>query len=254
MIEAITECMERISSGKVDKNLITVNNTVKNENIFIIDDTLCDEHYHRPTIIINDNIIHFIMTMEQSSLYLNDDCLNAVNHFNNKLMFYINIYKQLQPNNDFSIMDRYIKVTYDVQKQKYDVFFAYHNALFLKHSEQLNQHIWTSAIRSAMMRAPNIIVFGELSETGAAVLLNNTKKMILFPITNNNLIYSTENKELDHCFMTKNGLYKENELFNAIQSYLNLTESDDCNILDPNLIKNKTHFDNLMKIHQIIKF
>ena len=98
-------------------------------------------------------------------------------------------------------MDRYIKVTYDVQKQKYDVFFAYHNALFLKHSEQLNQHIWTSAIRSAMMRAPNIIVFGELSETGDAVLLNKTKKMILFPITNNNLIYSTEHKELDHCFM-----------------------------------------------------
>ena len=71
MIEIITECMERISSGKVDKNLIIVNNTIKNENIFIIDDTLCDEHYHRPTIIINNDIIHFIMTMEQSSLYLN---------------------------------------------------------------------------------------------------------------------------------------------------------------------------------------
>jgi hypothetical protein len=104
------------------------------------------------------------------------------------------------------------------------------------------------------MRAPNIIVFGELSETGAALLLNNTKKMILFPITNNNLIYSTDDKALDHCFIVRNGLYKENELFNAIQSYLDLTESDNCNILDPNLIKNKTHFDNLMTLHKIIKF
>ena len=54
--------------------------------------------------------------------------------------------------------------------------------------------------------------------------------------------------------MTRNGLYKENELFNAIQSCLDLTESDDCNILDPNLIKNKIHFDNLLTLHKIIKF
>lgn len=254
MIEAITECMKRISSGNIDNNLITLNKTIKNENIFIIDDTLCDEHYHRPTIIINNDIVHFIMTMEQSSLYLNEDCLNAVKDFNNQLMFYINIYEQLQPNTDFTVMDKYIKVTYDIKKQNYDVFFAYHNALFIKHQDQINPHVWTSAIRAAMMRAPNIIVFGELSETGAALLLNNTKKMILFPITNNNLIYSTDDKSLDHCFMVKDGLYKENELFSAIQSYLDLTESDNCNILDPNLIKNKTHFDNLMTLHKIIKF
>jgi hypothetical protein len=254
MIEAITECMKRISSGQIDNNLITVNKTISNENIFIIDDTLCDEHYHRPTIIINNDIIHFIMTMEQSSLYLNSDCLTAVKVFDDQLMVYINIYEQLQPKKDLPIIDKYIKVTYDVQTQTYDVFFAYHNALFIKHQDSINMQIWSSAIRSAMMRAPNIIVFGELSETGAALLLNNTKKMILFPITNNNLIYSTDDKALDHCFIVRNGLYKENELFNAIQSYLDLTESDNCNILDPNLIKNKTHFDNLMTLHKIIKF
>lgn len=254
MINAITECMKRISSGQIDNELITVNKTISNKNIFIIDDKLCDDHYHRPTIIINNEIVDFIMTMEQSSLYLNVDCLNAIKEFNDQLMVYINIYQQLKPNTDFSIMDKYIKVTYDIQKQSYDVFFAYHNALFIKHQDQINPHVWAATIRSAMMRAPNIIVFGELSETNAALLLNETNKMILFPSANNNLIYSTDNKELDHCFIIKDGFYRDNKLFAAIQSYLNLTEDDNCNILDPNFIKNKAHFDNVMKLHQIIKF
>jgi hypothetical protein len=254
MIDAITECMKRISSGQINNELITVNKTISNKNIFIIDDTLCDDHYHRPTIIINNDIVDFIMTIEQSYLYLNTDCLNAIKEFNEKLMVYINIYQQLKPNTDFSIMDKYIKVTYDIKKQSYDVFFAYHNALFIKHQDQINSHIWTTAIRSAMMRAPNIIVFGELSEISAALLLNKTNSMILFPSTNNNLIYSTGLNELDHCFITKDGLYPDNKLFAAIQSYLNLTEDDNCNILDPNFIKNKVHFDNVMKLHQIIKF
>lgn len=254
MIEAITECMKRISSGNIDNNLITVNKTVKNENIFIIDDTLCDEHYHRPTIIINNDSVDFIMTMDQSDLYLNMDCLNAIKDFNDQLMVYIDIYQQLQPNTDCTVMDKYIKVTYDIQRQSYDIFFAYHNAFFIKHQNQLNPHIWSTAVRSAMLRTPNIIVFGELSEASAALLLNETNKMILFPITNNNLIYSTVHKELDHCFIVSDGLYKENELFSAIQSYLNLTEDDNCNIRDPNFIKNKAHFDNVMKLHQIIKF
>lgn len=254
MIEAITECMKRISSGNIDNNLIKVNKTIKNENIFIIDDNLCDEHYHRPTIIINNDIIDFIMTMEQAALYLNKDCLNAIISFNDQLMVYINIYQQLQPSTDFSIMDKYIKVTYNSQKQNYVVFFSYHNAFFIKHQDHLNPHVWTTAIRAAMMRAPNIIVFGELSETNAALLLNETNKMILFPSANNNLIYSNDSKELDHCFIVKDGLYKENKLFEAIQSYLDLTEDDNCNIRDPNFIKNKAHFDNVMKLHQIIKF
>lgn len=254
MIDAITECMKRITSGQIDTELIKVNKTISNKNIFIIDDTLCDDHYHRPTIIINNDIIDFIMTMEQSSLYLNTDCLNAIKEFNEQLILYINIYQQLKPNTDFSIMDKYIKVTYDISKQKYNVFFAYHNALFITHTDQINSNFWTSAMRSAMMRAPNIIVFGELSETSAALLLNQPNSMILFPSTNNNLIYSTDLKELDHCFIIKDGLYQNNKLFAAIQSYLNLTEDDNCNILDPNFIKNKEHFDNVIKLHQIIKF
>lgn len=254
MIEAITECMKRITSGQIDKALITVNKTIKNNNVFIIDDNLCNDHYHRPTITVNDQIVNFIMTFEQSFFYLNTVSQTAVNEFNELLMVYIDIYNKLQPETDISTMDKYIKVTYDIHTQSYDIWFAYHNSLFMKHDDIMKKNVWSASIRAAMRRAPNIIFFGELSDTDEGLVLMNTKNMILFPMTNNNLIYSSTGKELNHCFMTEDGYYKENELFNAIQSYLDLTESDNCNILDPNLIKNKTHFDNLMTLHKIIKF
>lgn len=254
MIEAITECMEKISSGKIDKNLITLNKTVKNDNIFIIDDTLCKDHYHRPTITFNEPIINFIMTFEQSFFYLNDTCQTALQEFNDLLMTYVDIYNTLQPNTDSQPMDKYIKVIYDTQSKQYDILFAYHNSMFIKYEDVIKKNQWSTSLRTAMSRAPNIIVFAELIETEECLLLMNSKNLILFPVTNNNLIFSSTDKKLNHCFMDTNGFYKENELFNAIQSYLNLTENDNCNILDPKLIKNKTHFDNLIKLHQIIKF
>lgn len=254
MIEAITACMERITSGQIDKALITVNKTIKDNNVFIIDDNLCNDHYHRPTIIVNDNIVNFIMTFEQSFFYLNTACQTAIKEFNDFLMVYIDIYNKLQPEKDISTMDKYIKVTYDIHAQSYDLLFAYHNSLFMKHEDIMKKNAWSATLRAAMRRAPNLILVGELSDTDSALLLMNTKNMILFPVTNNNLIYSSSGKELNHCFIEKDGLYKETELFKAIQSYLNLTESDNCNILDPNLIKNKIHFDNLLTLHKIIKF
>jgi len=254
MIETIIECMERITSGKVKQSLITVNTTLKNNNIFIIDDDLCNNHYHRPTITINNDIVNFIMMFEQSSFYLNDICQHVINEFNELLMVYIDIYNKLQPDDAVKELDKYIKVTYNVKTQQYDVLFAYHNTMFAKHEDRIKNNQWSTSLRSAMSRAPNLILFGELSDTSEALLLKDTKNMILFPVTNNNLIYSSSGIPLNHCFIIHEGLYKENELFNAIQSYLNLTENDDCNILDPKLITRTTHLDSLLTLHKIMKF
>lgn len=254
MIEIIIECMERITSGKVKPSLITVNTTLKNNNIFIIDDNLCNNHYHRPTITVNNDLINFIMMFDQTSLYLNDTCQNVINEFNELFMVYVNIYNKLRPEDEVKEIDKYIKVTYNIKTQQYDVLFAYHNTMFTKHEDRLKNNQWSKTLKAAMSRAPNLILFGEFSDTCEALLLKDTKNMILFPVTNNNLIYSTKENNLNHCFMVYDGLYKENELFNAIQSYLNLTDNDDCNILDPKLITRKTHLDSLLTLHNIMKF
>jgi hypothetical protein len=95
---------------------------------------------------------------------------------------------------------------------------------------------------------------GEMRLSSTLLVHTNTynyKNVRIIP-NNYNLIYSSNGVELNNIFTVVNGLYKEHELFTAIQSYLNLTESDSCNILDPNLIKDKVHLNDLLTLKKMI--
>lgn len=101
---------------------------------------------------------------------------------------------------------------------------------------------------------PDVIMVGELREANynENTLLSKDNGVIRLHSVINNLIYSSDSKPLDNIFTLDNdGKYKNNELFDAIQSYFDITESTEYTILDPSIIKDKIKLDELITLSRM---
>lgn len=210
-----------------------------------------------PTLVVNETHILFNMNVNVSSSYLNENSLNKVKEFSNVLDKYVDIYNKLRPNKKEQEVSLYLKISYDTEDESYCFSIISRSNTFKTYQETIDpnydfNHMMFNAIRCD----PDELMTGEMLLT-SPLIVNDSKNlqpnMILLHHTNENIIYSSKGDELNNMFTLVDGLYQHHELFTAIQSYLDLTENDDCNILDPDFIKKSSHITNLVKINKMIE-
>lgn len=230
-----------MQNDKLNKDLKITH--VKNENVYIIDDDCMSHFKYKPTLLKIDNEIIFNMHFEQALCYLENNYCEIINNFNSLLNKYIKIYNDIQTSYNVKEIEKYIKIKYDLETNKYNVYFIFYKNNFYTREERNNpQNGFFAAIRAAMRCDPDVIMVGELREANynENTLLSKDNGVIRLNSVINNLIYSSDSKPLDNIFTLDNdGKYKSNELFDAIQSYFDITESTEYNILDPHIINDK---------------
>ena len=208
-----------------------------------------------PTLVVNETHIVFNMNVNISSSYLNQPSLNKVKEFSNILDQYVDVYNKLRPNKKEQAVRLYLKISYDNEDGSYSFSIISRSNTFKTYQETIDpdydfKHMMFNAIRCD----PDEPMTGEMLLT-SPLIVNDSRNlqpnMILLHHTNENIIYSSKGCELNNMFTLVDGLYQPHELFTAIQSYLDLTENDNCNILDPKLIKDKVHLNNLILIKRM---
>lgn len=258
MINNIKEFINIIKNKNFDIKLINLiyNNEDEDEKIFNIKDSLWITEDYQPTILANNKTINFIMELNQSYTYLNDYCLNIIKEFEKSFNCYLNIYNKIQTYEKVYNPNIFIKINYDIKTKNYSISTTFYKNIFYTHENSLEpKNMFTQKMRSVMRSNPALIMVGEMCLTSTLLVdnnnYNNYNNTRVIP-DNYNIIYSSNGVELNHMFTTVNGLYREHELFNAIQSYIDITENDNCNILEPNFI-NSSHFNDLMNLSKMIR-
>jgi hypothetical protein len=220
-----------------------------NEEVFRLNDNLWIHATSQPTIFVSDKTIYFNLDVLQTSTYLKENYLEKIKEFEQRFNKYLTLYNQLQNENvDLSM---YLKICYNIESENYTFSLNYSKYLFhtLKNKRDPS-YLFHQVIRNVMRSDPESSMVGEMKLSAPMILHenNNMYSNVKIIPNNENIIYSTNNEPFNNIFTTVNGLYNENEMFTAIQSYLDLTENDDCNILDPAFIDNKEHLKNLLNI------
>jgi hypothetical protein len=254
MINNIKEFIKLVAHENFDIALIHSIYNNEDEQIFNIKDSLWIREVSQPTITASAERIDFIMDLNQSYTYLNDHCTKAIKEFENAFNCYLNIYNQIQ---SYEKVDPtiFVKITYDIKSKSYTISTTFYNNIFYTYQKSLDPNdIFVKMMRSVIRSDPDGIMVGEMHMLSTLLVhtdTHNYNNVRVIP-HNYNIIYSSNGVELNNMFTVVNGLYKEHELFTAIQSYLDLTENDNCNILDPNLIKDKVHLNDLLTLKKMI--
>jgi hypothetical protein len=255
MINNIKEFIKLVTHENFNIELIHSIYSNKDEEILNIKDGLWITEDSQPTISANNETINFIMDLNQSYTYLNDHCSNIIKEFENSFNCYLNIYNQIQSYEKVKDPTIFVKITYDIKSKSYTLSTTFYKNIFYTYKNSIEpNNMFAKIMRSLIRSDPDVIMVGEMRLSSTLLVHTNTynyKNVRIIP-NNYNLIYSSNGVELNNIFTVVNGLYKEHELFTAIQSYLNLTESDSCNILDPNLIKDKVHLNDLLTLKKMI--
>lgn len=225
------------------------------EQVFSMNTDLSSFIDSSPTVIVKKTQIYFNMNINRRSL-LNNIFIEKINEFNDIFNKYLNIYNSVQTDNNIKNVDIYLKFCYNIEDKSYTLSLTHDSYLFTTFEDMRNpSYAFQRAIFNAMRCDPNEPMIGEMM-LSAPLILNENKNLypnvILLRYKNDNLIYSSKKDDLKNMFTLVNGFYQEHELFTAIQTYLNLTENDSCNILDPQLIKKTEHLDNLINLCKMI--
>lgn len=255
MIKKINELLNHISNGTIDKEWVKQIGTKYHQQAYIINENITS-HEYKPTILIDKNKIIINMHIDQALNHLNGEYCQAIQQFNQLLTKYVNIYNEIQSVHHVNEIEKYIRVIYNFKTQTYNMFFKYNKHLFYtrENRKDLNNP-FTLAMRAAIRSDPDVIIVGDFNlEYDENTMFSTLNKIFTMLLTTNNLIYTSDHtkNEIDNIFIVNNGLYKSNELFNAIQSYLNTIETGDYNILDPNFINDSTKLEESITMSQMI--
>lgn len=255
MTQEIIEFLKNVTKkSKINDNTKIIQ--IEEKDIYIIDNDCLNHCKYNPTLLKMNNKIIFNMNFEQALYYLENKYVKEINKFNNLLNEYVQIYNQIQMSYNIKEIEKHIKIEYNLDTKTYNLYFILFKSSFYTREEKNNpQNGFTAAIRHAMRCDPDVIMIGELQSVDYnenMLLSKNNRKIILFHIEMN-LIYSSDIKPLDNMFTVDvKGDYKNSELFDAIQSYLNITESTEYNILDPNIISDKLKLNEYITLSRMI--
>lgn len=234
----------------------TIITQIKDETIYILDDVCFNHFYHKPTLLKIDNKITFNMNLEHALYYLENSYCECINEFNSLLDKYIKIYNEIRASYDEKEIEKYIQIKYDCDTNIYNVYFTFYKSTFQTRSENNNPPNGFAAVMAIVMRSdPDVIMWGELRYANYnedTLLLKENGVMSLNNVITN-LIYSSDDKPLDNMFtIDNNGKYKNNDMFNAIQSYFDITESTEYNILDPHIINDRIKLNESITLSRMV--
>jgi hypothetical protein len=249
MTNHLKKFMDSITNENFTMDYLQLVYVKDNEEVFRLNDNLWIHATSQPTVFVNDKNIYFNLDVLQTPTYLKEIYLEKIKEFEQTFNKYLTLYNQFQDENvDLSM---YLKICYNIESEIYTFSLNYSKYLFytLKNKKDPS-YLFYQVIRNAMRTDPESIMVGEMKLSAPMILHenNNMYSNVKIIPNNENIIYSSNNEPFNNMFTTINGLYTENEMFTAIQSYLDLTENDDCNILDPAFIENKEHLKNLLNI------
>lgn len=247
MSEEIFELINKVIITKITNEELVLKKKTEHHNIFVINDNLWNNHKYKPTIMINKKVIAITMGREQISTYLKTEILESINKFDDMLTLYIEIYNKIQKYHNVKDIEKYIKIVYDIDIKKYNVYMTFYKDLFYCESDKRNTNGYNYSSREDVLMFDDMIYTNNIF----SILLSKYDNILDLPINNDNLIYSTS-KEINNIFTREGKCYKKNELFDAIQSYLNLTD-DNCNILDPDFINDEIYIDHITDLCRMIK-
>lgn len=81
---------------------------------------------YKPTLLKIENEIIFNMNFEQALCYLEHNYCELINNFNRLLNEYIKIYNEIQTSYNVKDIEKYIKIKYDLETNKYTVYFIFY--------------------------------------------------------------------------------------------------------------------------------
>jgi len=257
MIQKISKLLNCISNGSIQKSWIEECQNKDNKQIYIINENATSLEY-KPTILINGKRIVFNMHIKQGLNHLNKECCDALNDFNNLFQRYVNIYNEIQNIHYVEDVGIYIKIIYNLKTNKYNLLLKLDEYIFYTRQNRDNStNPFYKALCTAMRLDPNTILCGELINLtyNENIMLSKVYNKFITIFNEKNIIYTSDSSrlhEVNNMFSLEDGYYTNNELFSAIQSYLNTIEIYDYNILDPNFINDNIQLQEALTLSQMI--
>lgn len=255
-INEFKDFFKLVMSEKIDTKLLELVYKKDDQQVLRFSDDLWIYQDIQPTFITNEKNICLYMHINQAENYLNDHSLRKIKNFERNFNSYLKIYNKIQNNYKINYVDMYLSIEYDMLSKCYITNLSHKKYIFCPYEESHSSHFSYKSVMMNLMRVdPNEYIQSDYQNTKSKLLLkenpNNFPNIQLLP-EQINIIDSNVPEKFENMFTIIDGLYQSSELFTVIQSYLNITDNDNCNILNPNLIEDKNHLDRLIELKYMI--
>lgn len=245
-----------VMNEKIDTKLLELVYKKDDQQVLRFSDNLWISHDIQPTLIMDEKNICLYMHLNQAEHYLNNQSLKKIENFKRSFDCYLKLYNKIQNNYKINYVDIYLSIEYDILSKCYITNLSHKKYIFCPYDENHSSHFAYKSVMMGLMRVdPDEYMRSEYHSDKSKLLLkenpNKYPNINLIP-EQINIIDSNDPEKIFNMFTIIDGLYQSSDLFTTIQSYLNITDNDNCNILNPNLIEDQNHLDKLIQLKYMI--